>query len=870
MSLSSTVRSKWARVALDVVLAVAVFAGGDRIAHRYLSAAQVPTFIYWELKPAVMFACGYGFMQPGAPTPAVDEFIYRKRDSIGCREFAWGGAPSPPIGIAHANRYSLYGAAWAMRFRGVTWETLDAYLAFLFGISMAFIYGIYRMAAGRVLAIAGVIAVGCSPGLMEIVTLRDFIKLPCFTALWLVLAWVVRDGLRRGALATVIPMIVGGGLLGLGIGLRMDALVFLPVFVAVVLLAVPGFTRRPLLLKSVASAAFVAMFVITGRPILTAISSGSNSAHVVVLGLMTPFDRGLAIDPAPYDIGAQYSDGYAYTVIVSDALLSQGEQLPINLGSADYDRVGGTLLRNLALTFPSDVISRAVGATWQIFRYPFDWRIRDMSEKMPVFQESPFLKRVMEWRTWLLTPFAERELAVTLFVLALATAFNWRLGVLGLALILYFCGYSMLQFSRRHMFHLDVIPVFVALLAVQLPIALGWRIGACFGESRDAGKAALGGYAREMAIGAVALAVALALFVGVWTGLRWWQQRQVVTLVNDRLAANWVASPATEEPLADSMLVDGRPSASWNEVYIRNPEQWKTATLLRVDGVVPRGAESEGTGDLKQQHFKVTLDGRCNANEVMIGLKYSGAGRTYDYEYTRAFTIPTAAGRPSYLLTPTYYGLGPTWNRFDGFAVPAPQRSCVTNIERVAQPSAVAMPVVSFVLAPDWQDRRLYQQLLERPKVSAAGTPVDPPPTAKETHGSGWRSRNNDPLAHAVPPLDQWGVSEGVTVRKDGDTFTVTSNNLPSGYQLVSPPLDVTPRQVVSFQVVGALTSGEMCIGVLDDAQQRWLMAPTDARVGWLADTGDYTQVRLVFSNCARPPGEFTVRSITYETFSPQ
>lgn len=870
--LISASRSRWLRVVLELALAAAVFAGAYRVAHRHLTLADAPTFIYWELKPAVMLACGYGFVQPGAPTPAVDRFIYRKSDSVSCQDFAWGGAPTEPIGIAFANRYSLYGAAWAMRLGGISWQTLDSYLGFLFGISMAFTYGIYRMAVGRVLAIAGVIAVACSPGLMEIVALRDFIKLPCFTALWLVLAWVVRDGLRRGPAATLVPMTAGGVLLGLGIGLRMDALVFLPIFIGIVLVVVPDFSWRGLGFKAGAAAAFVAAFLVTGRPILTAISSGSNSAHVVALGLMTPFDRGLAIDPAPYDIGAQYSDGYAYTVIVSDALLKQGERLPILLASADYDRVGGQLLRKLASTFPADVVTRALGATWQIFRYPFDWRIRDTAEKMPAFQEPAWLKSLMAWRTWALAPFAERELSMTLMVLVIGSAFNWRLGILGLALILYFCGYSMLQFSRRHHFHLDVIPVLIALLAVQLPIQLAWRIGRSLRTSPAAGADTVRGYAKSMAIGAAVLAGSVLLGLAGLQGLRWWQQSHVAALVERTLAASWEPSPVTEEPLADTMMSNGQPSASWYDAYMRHPDQWRSATLLRVDGVVPRGTEAGHTGDLRQRYFKVTIEDRCDAAGVMIGMKYTGAGQSFDYEFTRVFTVMVAPDRASYVLTPAYYHLGSSWNRFDGFAVPERQRRCITSIERARQPSALPMPVVAFALDGHWRDGPLYQQLLDRPAVTSAGTPVDPLPTDAAAHGSGWRGSDpgTDALALRAPPLDEWSISDGVTVTRRGDAFAVAGNTVLSGYQLMSPALDVPARQVVAFQIVGAITRGEMCVGVLDGAQRRWLLAPTNARVGLLADTLDYTQVRLVFSNCANPPGEFTVRAVNYEAFPRQ
>ena len=84
---------------------------------------------------------------------------------------------------------------------------------------------------------------------------------------------------------------------------------------------------------------------------------------------------------------------------------------------------------------------------------------------------------------------------------------------------------------------------------------------------------------------------------------------------------------------------------------------------------------------------------------------------------------------------------------------------------------------------------------------------------------------------------------------------------------LLSPPLDVPDHQRLSIQIVGSVDRGEICVGVLDGAQQKWLLAPTQARVGLLTDTNSYRQVRIVFSNCAHPPGEFTVKSISYQAF---
>lgn len=862
-------RSRWLQLPLELAIVAAVFTGSYQLAFRYLTQADAITFITWELKPAVMMSCGFGMSEPAQLSPPAARFMQRKSDGVSCQDFAWGGAPTPAIGIAFANRYSIYGAAWAMRLGGVSWQTLDGYLAFLFGLACVCIYGLYRMAAGRVLAVIGVTILACSPILNEMVVLRDFVKFPCFGALWLSLAWVIRRGLLDGAKATLVPMAVSGALLGVGIGLRMDALILVPLFIAVALVVARGFSRRDLGFKALAVAAFGITFFVTGGPILKTMSGGSNSAHVVVLGLTQPFDRVLAIEAAPYDIGTQYSDGYAYTTVVSHALLKQGEKLPIGLGSAEYDRVGGRLLGVLARQFPADVLTRGLGATFQIFRLPFDRRYREAAEQMPVLQSPPSTRTISEWRSWALSYFEFHELPTAVFVLVLAAALNWRFGALGFVLVLYLCAYSMLQFSRRHTFHLDVIPVLMCLLAVYLPLALAWKIAAPFRQDRAAGIAALRARGREFLIGLGALVAAVAVFAGIWWGAAAWQQRSVTGLVEATLAAEWVPAPVTEEPLADTILQDGRPLATWYEVYIKNPERWQTATLLRLDGVVALGSEAEAAPDLRQQYFKMQLDDRCDSRHVMIALKYSGAGPTFDYEYTRTFTVATAAAGPSYLLVPAYYHLGSSWNRFDGFAVPAEQRACVTGTFRATDPSRLPLPVLSFALAPDWREHPLRQQLIDYPATSAAGTPVDPHPDDKRTLGSGWR-KNAPPLAQYTPSFDKWDVLDGVTITKRRDAYLITGNDVPSGYQMMSPPLEVRPHETLAVQIAGSVDKGEMCVGVLDGAQQAWLLSPRSERAMILVDTGEYRQVRIVFSNCAHPPGAFTVRSVSYQTFPPE
>jgi hypothetical protein len=516
-------------------------------------------------------------------------------------------------------------------------------------------------------------------------------------------------------------MTVAGALAGLGIGLRMDALVFLPIFPAMAMVVVPGFSRRDLRMKALATAAFVLAFAVTGTSILRSMSGGSNSAHVMVLGQMRYFDAGLGIQSAPYDIGATYSDGFGYTVIVSHGLLAQGRRLPIAYGGAEYDGIGNRLLLTLARQFPADFFARAIGATLQILRYPFDAGIRSRVARLPIFHES----WLVALQSRVLTLFAGREWPVTLAVLILASAFNWRLGALGAVLILYFCGYSMLQFSRRHVFHLDVIPVFIAILAVHLPLALGLRFVRAARDNRPALIAALRTHGRDCAIGVAVLAVTIAAGAGALRAARGWQQNRVAALVDQTIAAAWTEIAVRDEPLAPAMLEDNQPTAPWASLYAGDPDTWNAATLMRVPGVVPAGREGEASPDLRQQYFMLSLDRRCGAAEVTVVPTYVAAMHSLDHEYIRAFTVPVAASGPSRLLVPAYYHLGPNWNRMDGFAVPAPQRGCVSGVFRAADPSRLPMPVMAFALPPDWREQPLYQQIMTRPVMTMIGTPVE-------------------------------------------------------------------------------------------------------------------------------------------------
>ena len=141
---------------------------------------------------------------------------------------------------------------------------------------------------------------------------------------------------------------------------------------------------------------------------------------------------------------------------------------------------------------------------------------------------------------------------------------------------------------------------------------------------------------------------------------------------------------------------------------------------------------------------------------------------------------------------------------------------------------------------------------------------------------TGWPDYQLDRDAIAsqpLPPLSAWAAdaSSGVRVALDGDRARVTGNASQYGYQLSSPPIPVTPGAKVSVQLPVSALSGSVCVGVLDEHQQTWVVSPTDRDAVHRFATGTNHSVVIVVSNCnttVTPPTVFVVEPGRYSVQS--
>jgi len=683
---------------LDVAIVAVVFLSSASIGRDVLAERRLNT-LFEQLPPAVMLACGHGLVAPIAPSPALQEFR-RERSSVSCAEAAVDGPERIPDEDVRSTRYAVYAVAFAFRVGGISWPTLDAYLAIVFGLSMSLAYTLFRLVTGRVLSAVGVAALLFSPHCLNLaLAYRDFAKEFWFLAAWLGIAMLLRRGRPQASPAIYLPAVATGVALGLGLGFRVDMAIVVPAVVAVIVFGLRGMTRAAVKAKITAVSAFIITYGVSGAPILTTFAKASSPSHVIVLGLLTPFTDALGLESPPYDFGNLYSDDFAMETIHTHALLVDHDPLLALYKTRAYDRQGMSFLKDALRHFPADFVARGLGATRQVLVNPFDSQAGAEADTITALTRTPARRQLLQWRKtaarWL---HGYELLLVTAAFLAVAVRDRWLTAVTTL-LVLYFSGYSMLQFSRRHTFHLDVVAVGVMLVAVggaATLVARLWR------EHRAAGlRRALSEFVKPAVLGVSTGAILLSTAAGGLTLLRLWQQQHVTRLFELTLAAPAVELTMLPEPLAQSVATDA--------LFHRGP--WSTAVLLLRPAP---GAWPASRADVRvhPEYLLIEVGGtRCAADVVPIAITYSIAPEAPYQNLTRAYYLPLTNGLR--LLVPIIEIA--EGSHFDGLAVPGELASCVRHVRRVSPPEAVPLPNVFAVLQPAWRSTALYQRLSDTP-----------------------------------------------------------------------------------------------------------------------------------------------------------
>jgi hypothetical protein len=684
------------RGADDVAIACALwaiaFVVGGSYSRLYTRVGGVADFGQHEFSAAVALACGKGFVNLDyAATPGLARFLSREADAVSCAELS--GVAGGELNVTQRlYRYLMSAAALVWRLRGVSWSALWPLFGVLFATVIAAAYGVFRLGAGRVIAAAAALAlVVSSLHLGHLPYLRDYAKAPFMLSLVLVMGLAATGALSLRRMLAYAALF--GLVLGIGFGFRNDLLINVPPFLAVVFLCTPGRITANLRVKLATVAVAALVFTVSAWPILRGYSGGSNTGHVALLGLMTPFDASLGIRPAIYDWGYAYVDQFAASLVSSYSV--RVDRQYSEFMSPAYDRAAMSYLLQVARHWPADIVVRAYASTLKILEMPF--AIGAWAYAVPYGATAAWVRALYDWQVWLLGYLSGHGTLIAAAALLLVASQSVWTAVVLLGLLIYYAGYPAIQFGARHFFHLEFIGWCALAFVAQAVASLAAR--AARRDLVRAGQAAAwwigGGRVAAFAILAVALVVA------PLAALRGYQSRHVRTLVGGYGAATLVPlHPATVETASAVRIVD---AGLWDPLPGETPS-------------VP----------VRTRYFVVdfTAGADCDAVQLPVRFRYWYEDKTSDL--SREVVLRFVPGERVRLFFPAFFNHawwingGRAAFHFDAIELPRAHAGCMTALSRIADPDRFGV-LLDLTLADDWQQSALYQTIaaVEQPRRGA-------------------------------------------------------------------------------------------------------------------------------------------------------
>ena len=690
-----TIQNPWGRLPKDLRIAAVLFCCAACIGMLYVNnwAGTVP--VYTELfPPAAMLAYGKGYINPDLrQLPKLQEFVETNPEWAADKlpridTFSKADLPEiipqiPFTAVHDREIYRTYTVAFFWWLFGVAWSSLTPLYGILFGSSIAAAYGLFRLGMNRPVSVLCAIMFMTSPIHLEYLPgLRDYAKAPFILGALFFTGYVLRYALSRPSLWACAAAC--GALIGLGSGFRTDVLICTVPFLLVILLFLPKSSPVTRWTRLGAVACFLVAFGVSAFPILTKLGDGGNKSHPALMGFMLPFSERLGVGGTPYELGHRYRDDEVFGLINTYARRTDPESEKVLLCEMpEYENVAGQYMSEYMKTFPADIMTRSCAAVIRIL----DELRAGTTQMMPRNLANQFLIALFKIRYTV-----EYSLFSHMRYIAVAVLFAiaWRNLYLAIALfggVLYYAGYSAIQFASRHYFHLEVIPLWFGGVFWYGLLSLAFRKNRqmVWGEIGDAIlRDRL--YRSRSVQRMMVFAVFCILLIGIPQGvLRTYQTRQVHALFTEYLNTE------------------------------REPVALKT-TLQKDTTVLIQGVEGAGKDTLPwllgQDGFEtewLMAEFAASDRDIEVNVKYAASGQETDLSWETRLPLsqnhPWRDGEVLRMFFPVYYGswtllYTPQWVRYQGIEIDKTDLSALKGIYRLKHPEQY--PLIPCATLPPW------------------------------------------------------------------------------------------------------------------------------------------------------------------------
>ncbi len=751
----------------DAIIVLLIFLAGNWVGST--DVTQWSTIgPFWEATyaPAIMLACGHGLVDTNSASivsvtvvtgtymetnaPAMTDFLTRKSDRFSCAQIPGGLRSQAMYPFQKMQTYLMSLVAFAWFLGGISWSGLAWIFGLLYSATAVSAYGLFRLGMNRVLALAGTLLIMFSVvNLGMLNQLRDYSKAPFILGCIFIMGLLVSR--QMSMLRLTLLAGVAGVIAGLGIGFRVDVLIVVPAFLVGVLFFLPrplraprrsagsrriggvpsgspdaGGTSRPKGYYSVldmirsrllAAGAFLVTFGIVGWPILTGLGGGNT-----FLGFTTPFTDALDVQNAQYEWGYLYYDTQEEAVINSYSYCSSGNTNILSTLTPEYDQVSSAYFLNIVRNFPADMVTRGYASVLGILQLPFNGLANSLyldplnsDRRVLGLKDQGTINAYLSYEQQFgIEYFAPASILLCVLALLLLSRWSLRVGFFALFVLLYFCGYTALQYSTRHYFHLETLGLWGIGFVGQQLIDFGWRIRLRRTAHVEAKSEVLSistqlkswwsPSTRRMVLFALAAIVALA---GVLYVLRLYQQQNLDALLQRYTTAEL-------EPLQ----VQDNPSPNGSGRVLITPMHFPT--------FVPQA--SRPTQPMIHDEYLV-LDLKEQQTDLPIFFLYSPTNPTdIHWNHTRRVDIkgPFSSRGPgpddtTQIIVPIYAGPNTT---FTGIDIAKDQLSAVKGIYRISD--SCQFPLLLWLtLRPDWRSENHYQTLTQLEDQSTYVWPPD-------------------------------------------------------------------------------------------------------------------------------------------------
>jgi len=644
---------KW-RIAIECAIVLTVLGAaanwGTWYWNQSLAIGRHPFFYQLYYEPAVMVACGEGFVVAQPQIPEMTRFLNEQTQTFDCKAIPKNAKLGTDGLYQGSSRYVMTAIAWTWRLVGVSWRKLGPFAGLLFALTVAAAYGIFRLGMGRVMAVLCAWALSVSTlHVANLPSIRDYAKAP-FTLLVIFLI---------GLLVTIRPSwprvlgisIAAGVVVGIGYGFRSDLLITIPPFVLAAMLFLDARWPDRLKFGAAASAMFLATFYVSAWPVITSVrDTWGCQWHTAIIGLGDDATNDLGLEPTAYDWLDGYTDDFVYATTTSHAARARPGVKHIEYCGQAYDEATRTFMLDVARRTPADFIVRAYASALQMVQLPLRWRNPPMPHVAVDYYKI---------RKAITSHAQDAGLFLVIAAVVLIAASSIRLGLFVIGLLVYFGGYPAVQFANRHYFHLEFITWWAfGFLVQQIAAQIVARV-----RRRPARTLTVEALKRSVLVVGASFATLLA---ALWIA-RWYQESALEPLMQ-RYASASLDEVVTSKGPGNVQLVSPVTTTR------TDPE---TADLLAID---------------------------LDASKCPEGSRLAFVYDRSHLGFARDMAIEhTASSRPTRVFLPVFA-------TFRGVTVGDAPPGCLKGVYRVRHPEAFPlMPKV--VLRPGWEGQPLYQSL---------------------------------------------------------------------------------------------------------------------------------------------------------------